>query len=319
MEVTREEIEKILQIQQSGSTPEQRSSMAASLFEGASEKINSLRESASNSIYDFTKLLNTVLGVGEDAKKEETVMEQLINAQIAKRNQLYAAWKQLEPNAADPNVVAQMNAISNEISLIDQTIAALRQQVQAQAPVAATVVPPHAATAAAQQQPIAPQAPQGTIITQPAATPVAPVSAPAVQQPIQAAPAQAQPAAAMPLQQSFQAVLGGQTQAAPAAQQPIQPTTIQVPPSQQMMAAPAQQQNAVMPAPQQQPQKEEDGAWGYVKTGAKILGIGSAGFALAKLTGGSGREGGEAVRSIMAAAAQVKDSGALEAIKGIRI
>lgn len=315
--MTREEIEKILKIQQSGSTPEQRSSMAASLFEGASERINSLRENVSNSVYDFGKLLNTVLGVGEDAKKEEPIMEQLINAQIAKRNQLYAAWKQLEPNAADPNVVAQMNAISNEISLIDQTIAALRQQAQAAAPVAATVVPPHTAAAAAAQQPITmTQAPQGTIVTQPAATPVAPpVGAPAVQQPIQAAPAQ--PAATMPLQQAFQAVLGPTTQAAPAQQQPIQPTTIQVPPAQQMAPA-QQQQNAVMPV-QQQPQKEEDGAWGYVKTGAKILGIGGAGFALAKLTGGSGREGGEAVRSIMAAAAQVKDSGALEAIKGIRI
>ena len=319
--MTREEIEKILKIQQSGSTPEQRASMAQSLFEGASERINSLRENVSNSVYDFGKLLNTVLGVGEDAKKEEPIMDQLINAQVVKRNQLYAAWKQLEPNAADPNVVAQMNAISNEISLIDQTIAALRQQAQAAAPVAATVVPPHTAAAAAAQQPITTaQAPQGTIVTQPAATPVAPpVGAPAVQQPIQAAPvAPAQPAATMPLQQAFQSVLGPTTQAAPAQQQPIQPTTIQVPPAQQMMGAPAQQQNA-LPVPQQQPQKEEDGAWGYVKTGAKILGIGGAGFALAKLTGGSGREGGEAVRSIMAAAAQVKDSGALEAIKGIRI
>ena len=330
--MTREEIEKILKIQQSGSSPEQRSSMAASLLEGASNKLNSLRESASNSVYNFGNLINSVFGVGENTKKEENKMN-MMNANVAntvnnlmtKRNTYYARWKQLEPQAAsNPAAVNEMNAITEEIAMIDQTLNALQMAAQQAQPQAATYVPAPQQSAAAAQQPIAPQAPQGMAINQPAA---APVAAPAAQQAIPQTPAQAQPQQPqampnMPLQQAFQAVLGSPQFAAPAAQQPMQ-MQAQVPAPNQMaapMAAPAQQaqpQTAIMPMPNNQ-QQEDDGVWGYVKTGAKVVGIGGAGFALAKLTGGSGRESGEAVRSIMAAAAQVKDSGALEAIKGLR-
>jgi len=327
--MTREEIEKILKIQQSGSSPEQRASMAQSLLEGASNKLNSLRESASNSVYNFGNLLNSVFGVGENTKKEENKMN-MMNANVAntvnnlmtKRNTYYARWKQLEPQAAsNPAAVNEMNAITEEIAMIDQTLNALQMAAQQAQPQAATYVPAPQQSAAAAQQPIAPQ---GMAINQPAA---APVAAPAAQAMPQAAPAQAQPQQPQampntPLHQAFQAVLGAPQFAAPAAQQPMQ-MQAQVPAPNQMaapMSAPAQQaqpQTAIMPMPNNQ-QQEDDGVWGYVKTGAKVVGIGGAGFALAKLTGGSGREGGEAVRSIMAAAAQVKDSGALEAIKSLR-
>ena len=149
-----------------------------------------------------------------------------INNLMTKRNTYYARWKQLEPQAAsNPAAVNEMNAISEEIQMIDQTLNALQLAAHQAQPQAATYVPATQQSAAAAQQPIAPQAPQGMAINQPAA---APVAAPAAQAMPQMAPAQAQPQQPQamqmnaPLQQAFQAVLGAPQFAAPAAQQPMQ-------------------------------------------------------------------------------------------------